>query len=311
MGHQPKPDATVKRTLLKAMEDKADGVRWQAALAFAKAGWSDADIVKALTACLNDKNEYVGAVAAKALVAVKAPDAGALLLQRLAGLPRTREEVDWTDRDNSLDIMDRMSSGGSTALMVLERETAVHNRPPKLEEALIEGIGELKYNPTADQLEKWLKGPLCAITIDALGKIDPAGQENRLMGLMSSEEGKIAVEALVKSRAWDLENLLVSTALNAKAHVKARSAALGYLRSSGSLGLPMRLVALLEDKTVISAGENRDSWRICDAAAQTIAGIEGWEDSKYVGQYSSLKERAGLLARARKWATTMPATMPS
>ena len=307
MGHQPKCDPTVKRTLLKALGDKADGVRWQAALAFANTGWGDADIFKALAACLNDKNEYVGAAAAKALVATKAPDAGALLLQRLAGLPRTREEAYWTS--NAWAVADDASYSGNTALMVLEYRT-YPNRTPKIEEALIEGIGELKYNPTADELGKWLKGPLCAITLDALEKIDPAGQENRLMGLMSSEEGKIAVEALVKSRAWDLENLLVSTALNAKAHVNARSAALGYLRSSGSLGLPMRLVALLEDKTVISAGENRDSWRICDAAAQTIAGIEDWREFRDVGKYSSPKERAELLAKARKWATTMPATMP-
>jgi len=312
MGYQPKPDAIVERTLLKALADKADGVRWQAALAFAEAGWGDADIVKALTACLNDKNEYVGAAAAKALVGIKAPDAGVLLLGRLAAIARPGDTQDVTDREEKARaVNDRASYGGSVALMVLRYETLVHNRPPMLEEALIEGLGELKYNPTVVELEKRLKGPLCAYAIKALGQIDRDGQKDRLIGMMSSEQGKIAVNALSRTPLEDLEGVLVGIALNVKAHVKARCAALMDLQGRGSEATARRLAPLLEDKTDISVHVDEYRWRICDAAARTIAGIQQWEEFRNVSEYSSSKKQTTLLARARKWAATIPAKVPA
>jgi HEAT repeat protein len=255
MGHQKKPDATVKSTLLKALEDKAPGVRWQAALAFAKAGWGDADIVKALAACLNDKNGCVGAAAGEALVDIHAPDVKALLLQRLADVARTRGAVDANGRDNAEAVRDDTPEGRAAALRVLwYREYS--NNIPGLEESLIKGLCQERYTSP------------------------------------------------------ELEELLVGIALEAKASAKARSAALDGLEDTGCKATAKRLAALLEDKTVISTREDREPWRICHAAARAIARIEGWEDSKNVGEYSRPQERAGLLAHARKWATSMPATMP-
>jgi len=68
---------------LQALQDKTDGVRWQAALAIGNSGWIDDQSRTALLNTMGDTNELVGAAAVHALVKLRVTNAAPLFLQKL------------------------------------------------------------------------------------------------------------------------------------------------------------------------------------------------------------------------------------
>jgi hypothetical protein len=66
------------------------------------------------------------------------------------------------------------------------------------------------------------------------------------------------------------------------------------------------LVPLLDDATPIiyDRAQPDNEWRICDRAADTIAGLLGWEERLLA--YATAQQRDALLTRVKEWAKTTP-----
>ena len=306
-GKKTKPDKAVKRTLLRALTDKADGVRWQGATALRHARWGDAEVFEALGKCVADENDFVAVAAVRALVAVKAPEAGKVLTNRLAGL---RGPFDMWEGQKTYDemrqaIMDTADYSWSSEMAVLPRDEWRVRKDGDLKRTLMEQLGRLGYEPTVEELERWLAYPTCEWALEALGRLDPAGQRKRFMSLMGKPEGEVAVNALAKQSPADLEAVLLKVALDAKAHPRARSRAMSHLAVRGSQATARRLATLLGDETVVLIHSDESRYRICHAASAAIAGIEGW--SGLFDEQHTVELLDEQLARARKWAASQPA----
>lgn len=317
MGEQKKPDPSVKRALLRALAAKDAGLRWQAADALIDAGWGDAEIFSALAANLADKNEFVAARAAEALVAVKASDAGRLMLDCLAKLTDPNDD---DDRDRLAEMQRGISCSAALSKIL---DSYPLSEPSRLASVLIEGLGELQYKPATAELTRWLEGSLCEEAIKSLGQVDPAGQVGRLMKMLPTPHGQDAVLALRFMSLPDWCGTMEAIAKDAKAHPLARGAAISSMGDYRDSAAASRLADLLNDETLVrvdkvvtyssestfdggQAETKEIRWRICDLAAAAIARLLSWEECGPYGPKTPA-ERAAVLARARKWAASLQA----
>lgn len=186
LSHLPQQTENTGKLLLQALKDPDAGVRWQAALAIKDAGWNNAQSQAALVNTLDDKNEYVAAAAAYSLGQLGATNAAPTLLSKLVTtlqssnappdeLQRQAFEITTAirgDENEAVRVLDpdnqaiRLDIESAEVLANFKRSAAfMKNRfPPEflsrrihnydLATALIEALGDLRYQPAANELSK-------------------------------------------------------------------------------------------------------------------------------------------------------------
>ena len=136
-----------------------------------------------------------------------------------------------------------------------------------------EALGILKHEPARELLESMLTGDYGPAALQALRRIDPKGHTDRAIGL----------------------------ALNRKAHILARKAALSSFHRRRDEQAARRLVPLLEEITLSRRRPHFSNWRVCDETAGAIALLLGWNKSE-TSQAWHMGEREELIAKIRRWA---------
>jgi len=288
-----------RQLLLRALSDKEEGVRWQAAFAIEKSGWKAPAAETALVEALNDANDLVGAAAAYSLAKLGATNTGPALREKLkarlqstnlspAGLERqvlaiTRDSRE-TMHDNVLDVDNlrfRIRLGplagirGRENLRLPPRPLEFPMHHYNLADALIEALGDLKYAPAADDLFKLMGTDYEIGATVALGKLAP----DRLAGQLLATAKDDRLDSYLRERALaTLGNLAITN------HVR-------------------EIIPLLDDVTpiVYSRPSPIPEWRICDRAATTIAVLLGWQHRSMLIFFPP-EQREQMLGRAREWA---------
>jgi HEAT repeat protein len=305
LSQLPRQTEVTRKVLLQALHDSADGVRWQAALAIAKANWKDTQSESALLESLNDTNELVGAAAAYSLAQLKATNAAPVLLAKLRSRlqspaivseemqPEARAIVEnargeANHADKLLDV-DNLTLRLSRTVTVIMQKMAGRRIPPRpfdfpmhnynLADALIEALADLDYKPATEELFK-LRGTVYdAEATRALNKLEP---------------DRLTAELLATAKDKQLDSYV-------------REQALVTLCNLSATNRVRELIPLLDDTTPI-VYERRlpgPEWRVCDRAVATIAILLGWEH-RLTLTYIRPEQREELMARARKWAESNP-----
>jgi len=299
----PKQTDASRRMFLQALHDKADGVRWQAALAIGNSGWNDDESRSALLKTMDDTNELVGAAAVHALVKLTVTNASPVFLEKLKArvqLPVSTSE-EWSPETKAIlqDIRgeenhatgvldeDHLTSRvemNVTPIMLRRKTMRVPPMPLRINmplhnyniaDELIDALGQLQYPPAADELFKLRGTEYDAGATRALGKLAP----DRL----AAELRKIALDK-------NLDSYLREQALVTLGDVSATN----HIRE---------LIPLLDDTTAIEYSRPMPGeWRICDRTAQTMATLLGWEDNRMLRPFLPPAEREKILTRARQWA---------
>jgi HEAT repeat protein len=305
LSRLPQQTDATRKLLLQALQDKADDVRWQAALAIGKAGWNNAQSRAALLGSLNDTNELVAAAAVYALVQLGDTNSVASLLaklkvrlqlptsaseelqpQALAIFQGTRGEENHADR--ILDV-DGLAWRVAATVPVTVQKWATMRLPPRpfdmpmhnynLADALIEALGNLGYAPAADELFK-------------------------LRGTDYDAEATRALNKLAPDR---LTNELLAAAKDKQIDSYLREQALVTLCNISATNCVRDIVPLLDDATPIVYSRPLPGleWRVCDRAATTIAVLLGWE-SRMLPIYVSPEQREETMTRVREWGKSAP-----
>ncbi|HEY2081517.1 MAG TPA: DUF3160 domain-containing protein, partial [Verrucomicrobiae bacterium] len=197
----PRQTDTSRQMFLRALHDKADGVRWQAALAIGNSRWNDDQSRTALLKTVDDTNELVGAAAVHALVKLGVTNAAPIFLQKLKGrvqLPVSTSEERSTEAKAILQDIQGEENHATGVLdddhlsyriemtvtpIMLRRKTmrvppmplpmdmSLHNY--NIADELIDALGGFAYSPAAEELVQ-LRGTEYDIgATRALGKIAP------------------------------------------------------------------------------------------------------------------------------------------
>jgi HEAT repeat protein len=302
----PQQTEATRKALLRALGSNDDGVRWQAALAIGKAHWPEQPPVAALLSCLTDTNQFVAAAAVHSIASLNATNAAPALMAELkarlesAGLSpeeakRQAQVIKQQVDSNSGRIgINRILDKENLCLWMEPSNTRGRRRPvflpsippspgsglehvdSGLVNSLIEGLGVLRYQPAEDELFK----------------------------LLAADRATAAVLALQKLAPDRLADQLQTTALDKQADALRREEAMVYLCYLGATNQVHNLVSLLDDTTrlVHERTPPDREWRICDRAADTIAGLLGWEER--FRPFAPASQREALISRVREWANS-------
>lgn len=308
LGAAPVQTVATAAVLVRALKSANDGVRWQAAQVIGSAKWSNNAPINALVDSLKDTNVIVAANAVCALVQLKATNTAtavfAELKPRLANPISEDEEksqeqaITLQNADarmgsgylmNSLDILDpdhalmRMDSR-----MMRQRRMPLRrfNRMPPLP-----GQSDFIERLDFDSLDTWMQ---------SLGELQCREAENDLLQWLSTDRKAAAFSALKKLGCPRLVNQLLAKAKDPQADSVDRENALVDLCRLNATNQIHAIAVLLDDATPIVYDRmppDRE-WRICDRAADTIAGLLGWQDRLFV--FGPPERRDAFLARVKQ-----------
>jgi HEAT repeat protein len=299
-------DAT-RKLLLQALQDPAEGVRWQAALAIGKAGWNDAQSDSALVATLNDTNELVGAAAAYSLARLRATNEAPALFAKLTTELQSTNHSQPEDLDRQgLAIRKDIRGEENHAVPVLD--------PERLQMRIYVG-GQVFANARRRAGMRIPPQPftlpihhydMTTALIEALGDLGYGGAEDELFKLRSTDYEVEATIALSKFAIDRLTKELLATAKDKQADSYVREKALVTLGNIAAANRAHDLVPLLDDTTpiVYSRPMPGPEWRICDRAAETVSMLVGWQERRRQ-MFTRPEQREQTLTRAREWAKTV------
>ncbi len=314
----PRQTEATSRALFHALESRDDAVRWQAALAIGKAHWPQEPPTAVLLARINDTNQYVGGTAVQSLYHLRATNTAPMLLARLkiclkadlpslhasrqqasaivgdaqgpgANVESQRDRRAYRGLGDSFVVLD--PDGSSVQLNLLnsaraaadllwvqtptpQRDYEPPHLSPDLTDALAESLGLMRYQPATEDLF-------------------------RLLGTPHAHSAMLALSRLAPDR---LAEWLLARAQDKQAPPVNRDDALIRLCTYGTTNNLPDLVPLLDDTTPIRY-ENQvvaKGWRICDRAADTIAGLLGWPER--LRPFITPQRREALLNKAKEWA---------
>jgi len=244
LGCLPKTDNAVRGTMLKALGDRDACVRWQGAVALGRNSTKDQATVKALLQRLDDPNTYVAGAALRSLNRLDASLDPRALVEKL------RQCCKNCGRTGEVDFAKRaIGVPGHYNFNVLEPDGISDLPDPvALTEALVDALIGLRHKRA----------------IPAIMEIMAGG------GLTKDDLGFYALKKLDRE---GYPGCLVSLALNNKAHIELRVAAMKNIRHcSNPAGVCPRLIPLLADRTPIpSEFENQKEESIGDFAVLLIA----------------------------------------
>ena len=299
LSRLPQETDAIRKLFLKALNDQAAGVRWQAALAIGKTNASPSDA--ALLETLNDTNEIVAAAAVYSLAKLGATNTAPVLFAKLkTRLQSTNALPEELERQAS-EIARDMRGGENQAKKILDpdrletrfgirvparaKQMASRRLPPRpisfpthdynLADALIEALGDLEYTPATDELFKLRGTDYDAETTRALSKL----ASGRLTGELLATAKDKQVDSYVRERA-----MVTLCNISATNHVRD-------------------LIPLLDDTTPIVYERTLPGpeWRVCDRAAKTIAILLGWENGRSPISIRP-EQREETMNRVRDWA---------
>lgn len=209
LSHLPQQTENTAKLLLGALKDPDAGVRWQAALAIKDSGWNNAQSQAALVNTLDDKNEFVAAAAAYSLGQLGATNAAPALLSSLVRTLQSsnappdelqRQAFEITagirgDENEAVRLLDpdnqatRLYIESAEVLANFKRSAAFMKGrfPPgflnrrthnyDLATALIEALGDLRYQPAANELSKLRGTDYDFEATEALGKLTGSAEK--------------------------------------------------------------------------------------------------------------------------------------
>lgn len=175
----PRQSDATRDLFLQALRDPADAVRWQAALAIGKAGWSDARSQSALLETIKDTNAFVAAAAVHSLGRLGATNQAPILLKELERASQSAELPPADMESQSMAIEqdtpeerirpDRLFNVDGVESQVETARTFHYGQTT----ALIKALGDLNYTPAYDELlfvakNKQMNAQLREDALDAL-----------------------------------------------------------------------------------------------------------------------------------------------
>jgi hypothetical protein len=265
LSRLPPTDQT-RKVLLHALSDPAPAVRWEAATVVGAASGSDTQRTAPLLERLSDENEYVAGAAASALGQINETNAAPALLanleQRLQKPEASAEE-----------LRQQMEAVRDFTLNFAEPARAGPNGPPR------PNFGRMtpRARFAAGLAARLDESPAEPALIEALGNLHYQPAEERIFGLLDGPHAASAAKALKQLAPDKLALRLVAEACDKKAEASSRDRALALLATPPATGSATDLIPLLDDNTMVPGLRPLPGreWRICDRAAEAIAGILG------------------------------------
>ncbi len=265
LSRLPQTDQT-RKTLLHALSDPAPAVRWEAAAVAGAASEFARQEAPPLLERLSDENEYVAAAAAAALAQINETNAAPALLANLEQRLQKREASAEELRQQMEAVRDFALNGAESGRMMGNGQPRpnIGRMTPRARFAGGMG-GRLDESPAEPAL------------MEALGTLHYQPAEERLFGLLDGAHASSAARALKQLAPDKLGRRLVAEACDKQADVPARDRALLLLATPPAHGSATELLPLLDDTTVVPGLRPMPGreWRICDRAAEAIAGMLG------------------------------------
>jgi HEAT repeat protein len=296
-------DAT-RRVFLQALHDKADGVRWQAALAIGNSGWDDDQSRATLVKTVDDTNELVGAAAVHALVKLGVTNAAPVLLEKLKVRVLLPVSTSEERSPEAKAILQDIQGEENHATGVLDNDHLSYRIEMTVTPTMLRRK-TMRVPPMPLPMDMSLHNyNIADELIDALGDFAYSPATDELIKLHGTEYDLGATRALGKIAPDQLAAGLLKTALNKNIDSYLREQALVTLADVSSTNHVRDLVPLLDDTTPIEYSRPMpgNEWRVCDRTAETMAMLLGWEDNRMRRPFSPPAEREKILARAREWA---------
>jgi hypothetical protein len=307
LGAAPRQTTATAAVLVRALKSPNDGVRWQAAQVIGKAHWSNNAPFNALIESLKDTNAIVAANAVRALVQLNATHAGpsvfAELKLRLAHPPSDEEEQ---SQQQAVALQNADARGGSgflmeslslldpdNALMRMDSNMRRRGRPTRRFNRMppLPGHAELMEQLDFDSLDTWMQ---------SLGALQCREAEADLFQWLSSDRKAAAFSALAKLGSPRLIEQMLAKAKDTQADAVDREGALinlGRLRATNAVHA---IAPLLDETTPVNYDRMPPGreWRICDRAADTIAGLLAWQQRLRI--FAATEERDAFVARVKQ-----------
>jgi HEAT repeat protein len=321
LSRLPQTDAT-RNFLLQALQDPADGVRWQAALALKTAGCGDPRSQAALLKCINDTNEFVGMEAAWSLATLEGTNVAPVLLAELEARAQASNASpeEWEGQSAAVwhDINDDINRGPEYDLLndpdhakyrISERASerakkmASMRLPPRLSPFAHRDILNPKYAILLDH-----NYTIVDALIEALGDLRYAPAADELFKLRKDDYVTEINLALYRTDPKRLTDKLLTEAKDKAADSYLREKALATLDDLSATNCVREIIPLLDDVTpiVYSRPMPWGEWRICDRAAVTIASMLGWGVRNPMILHARPEQREEWLKQARDWSKTKP-----
>jgi hypothetical protein len=307
LGAMPRQNEATSAVLVRALQSANDGVRWQAAQVISRAHWSNDAPTGALIEALKDSNVVVAANAVNALVRLNATNAGPAVFAELKvrlGSPPSDEELHSQQQAVALQNHDaRMGSGflmfslnlldPDNALMRMNAGMRRGRGPARRFSRMPQppGRNDFLEQLNFDSLDHW---------IQSLGPLQCREAENDLLQWLSTDRKAAAFSALAKLGSPQLVDQLLAKAKDTQADPVDREDALVDLCRMRATNQIHSIAVLLDDSTpiVYERMPPGREWRICDRAADTVAGLLGWQ--KRLRVFAAPEERDAFVAEVKK-----------
>jgi len=315
LSRVPRQTEATRNALLRALESKEDGMRWQAVMAVGYAHWQNEPPIEALLARLKDGNQFVAAAAVHSLFRLNATNSAPVLMkelrERLASASPTAEELRQrakavSDRERSSRPVGGYSGGLENVLDPDNFYMDFDLREPRMRTARTAMLRSFETRPQPDFKLQRLSSDLTDALIQILGVFEYQPAEADLVKLLSTDHASAATLALRQFAPSRLGSILLTQAQDRQLDTVKREEALIQLCVLGDTNQVKHLVGLLDDTTPIVYERMRPGmeWRICDRTADTIAGLLGWEER--LRFYAPQPQREALISRVREWANSGP-----
>lgn len=291
------PDRTgmIQGTLLRALRDDNDGVRWQAALAIGDSGRGDQQIISALVNRLNDTNQFVVAAASRALGQLGATNTAPAMFSELKKRLRSAsvDEADWERQSKAVQSDKPKFNGSHIDVLDADNLEFKLRSPGMLATGLMLGHPIPSFNA------------ISAI-VTTLGQFQHHAATEKLFTLLGGGYDLAAVEALKQLAPEELTRRLFASAKDSKADSTSRARSLADLSFMDISDRVNEFLPLLDDTTPVHIGRMPPGreWRICDQTAQTVATL--LKRHVFMSPLAPIERRDQIIKEVREWLTQVP-----
>ena len=302
----PEQTESTGKMLLRMLASQDEGERWQAALAIGRANWRTSPPVDALVHCLNDSNQFVAAAAVHSLAQLGATNVAPVLMSKLGNCLESEAPSAEETKRQAKAIKEQIdsNSGRVTGIRILDPDFLSLFMHVPLARGQRRPAFRIGIPPEPGKSLEDVDSGLASSLIQSLGTLRYRPAEDALFKLLGTDHETAVVLALQKLAPDRLENQMLATALDKQTDPLRREEAMAYLCSLGATNQLRNLIPLLDDQTKIVYQRNRLhlEWRICDQAADTIAGLLGWRERFHSS--ASPAQREAFIAQVRTWASS-------
>jgi hypothetical protein len=297
-----RPEA--RSTLLRAVQDSDDAVRWQAVSAMYAAKWNDSNSVAALVSRLGDSNHCVRFGAAFALGKLGAAEAAPVLLESLRASRQASElsDEEWDRQIAAVSTRDTDGSRWGREPDELPSFFANSRARNNLRQADTQTDILWILRPAGLRMGRLAGFTFEGAAVTALGELEYIPATEMLLERLGGENHDVAVQALRRLDPARLEQELFSMALNRQADARRRATAVNGILDLNAANRARDLAPLLDETEIIVAMPPRagSDWRLCDHAAIVMAKLLDWETTPQSALDPAQREE--LIQKLRDWA---------